>query len=871
MAKPKTKRAASAAIKKTPAEARAAAKPAPRAPAKAKGKAKGVGRAKHDDATDLDDLEATTADEGGAGDDDEEDADDAPVAKGRKKRHLVVVESPAKAKTIKKYLGAGFQVKASVGHVMDLPKSKMGVDLEGDFTPQYVVMPSKTKVIAEIKKAAQNADKVFLAPDPDREGEAIAWHIAEQIKDVNTNVHRVLFNEITKKGITQALAQPTSLDEHKYDAQQSRRILDRLVGYQISPILWKKVKRGLSAGRVQSVAVRIVVEREREIAAFVPVEYWTVDAECQGPVPPPFQARLWRWKGEKAELGIKAQADEVVSALSAAKARVEKVERKERRRNPAAPFTTARIQQEAARKLRYTAKKTMALAQRLYEGVELGEEGPVGLITYMRTDSVRLADEAISAVRTYIGERFGAAFLPAEPIVYKSAKQAQGAHEAIRPTSTRFDPDTVRRLMVEPLAARVRAGEKSIDMQEKLRDAEDQLKLYTLIWNRFVACQMAPAVYDQTAVDIVAGPATLRATGQIMKFAGFTQVYLEAESDDDDKQKSDEQDRLLPPLAEGDAIELIKILPEQHFTQPPARFSEASLVKELEEKGIGRPSTYASIMSTIQDRGYVEKRDGRFFPTELGSLVNDLLVSAFPDILNVDFTAQMEERLDRVEEGQDGMVEVLRGFYAPFKADLAHAEEHMRDVKREEIPTDLVCEKCGSPMVIKWGRNGQFLACTGYPECKNTKEFTRGYDGEIKVVAEEKTDEKCDTCGSEMKVKRGRFGAFLACTRYPECTGTKPISLGVTCPKPGCGGYLTEKRSRRGKPFYGCSNWPKTKCDFVSWDKPFPEACPQCGAAFLVKRELKRGATVRCLTEGCGYKRVDGTVTENDLADGDAA
>jgi DNA topoisomerase-1 len=801
------------------------------------------------------------------------DGDGASASgKKRRQRSLVVVESPAKARTIKKYLGAGFQVKASVGHIMDLPKSKMGVDIEGgDFTPQYVVMPSKVKVIDEIRKAAADADRVFLAPDPDREGEAIAWHIAEQIKDVNTDVQRVLFNEITKKGITEALQKPTVLDAKKYDAQQARRILDRLVGYQISPILWKKVKRGLSAGRVQSVAVRIVVEREKEIAAFVPEEYWTVDVECLGQTPPPFTARLLRWKGEKADLKVKADADEVVAALGGADARVERVERKERRRNPAAPFTTARLQQESARKLRYTAKKTMALAQRLYEGVDLGEEGPVGLITYMRTDSVRLADEAVAELRAYIEERFGKTFLPDEPNVYKSAKQAQGAHEAIRPTSTRFDPDTVRRLMVEPLAARVKAGEKSIDLMEKLRDAEDQLKLYTLIWNRFVACQMAPAVYDQTSVDIAAGPATLRATGQVMKFAGFTQVYLEAETDDEAQAKAEEQDKLLPPLAEGEAITLQKILPEQHFTQPPPRFTEASLVKELEEKGIGRPSTYAAIMSTIQDRGYVEKRDGRFHPTELGTLVNDLLVSAFPDILNVDFTAQMEERLDRVEEGSDGMVDILRGFYGPFKKDLAHADEHMRDVKREEIPTDLTCEKCGKPIVIKWGRNGQFLACTGYPACKNTKEFTRGYDGEIRIVEEEKTDEKCDQCGAEMKVKRGRFGSFLACTRYPECKGTKPISLGVACPKPGCGGYLTEKRSKRNKPFYGCSNWSKTKCDFVSWDKPFAEACPQCGAPFLVKKELKRGATVRCIAEGCGYKRVEGTVTENDLADGDAA
>ncbi len=779
-----------------------------------------------------------------------------------KEKTLVVVESPAKAKTIKKYLGKGYAVKASVGHVMDLPKSKIGVDVDDDFKPQYVVIKTKQKVIDEIRKSASLVENVLLAPDPDREGEAIAWHIQEQIKDVNSNIQRVLFNEITKKGITEALKHPTALDGKKYDAQQARRILDRLVGYQISPILWKKVKRGLSAGRVQSVAVRIVVERDVAIAAFVPVEYWTVDAECDAGAPPPFVARLFKWKGDKAELKVKADADEIVVALAPGKATVDKVERKERRRNPAAPFITSRLQQEAARKLRYTAKKTMALAQRLYEGVELGEEGPTGLITYMRTDSVRLSDDAIADARDYIGSRYGKDFLPEAPVVYKVAKQAQGAHEAIRPTSTKYDPETVRKMLIGPLLEKQKVGDKSatqsIDLDEKIRDAEDQLKLYTLIWNRFIACQMNPAIYDQTSVDLVCGEVTLRATGQIMKFAGFTQVYLEAESDDEAAQRAEEQDKLLPPLKEGQVVVLTKINPEQHFTQPPPRFTEASLVKELEEAGIGRPSTYASIMSTIQDRGYVEKREGRFFPTELGTLVNELLVAAFPDILNVDFTRDMEERLDKVEEGEDDWVKVLRQFYDPFKKDLAHADEHMRDVKREEIPTQFVCEKCGGPMVIKWGKNGQFIACQKYPECKNTKEFTRGYDGELKIVIPPTTEEKCDLCSSAMLYKRGRFGAFLACSTYPECKGTKPISLGVTCPKEGCGGYLTEKRSKRGKVFYGCSNYSKTKCDFVSWDMPIAEACPECKAPFLVKRLLKRGEVVRCLTKDCMFKRQAG-------------
>jgi DNA topoisomerase-1 len=781
-------------------------------------------------------------------------------------KSLLVVESPAKARTIKKYLGSAFLVKASVGHIKDLPKSKMGVDPKKGFKPTYVVIRNKAKVISEIRDAAAKVDKVFLAPDPDREGEAIAFHIADEIKDITTNVQRVLINEITKKGVTEALARPTSLDGNKYDAQQARRVLDRLVGYEISPVLWNKVKRGLSAGRVQSVAVRIVVERERDISAFNPEEYWTIDADLQGQTPPPFVARLARWNGDKVELRVQADTQEIVADIEHGPLVVEKVERKERRRNAPAPFITSRLQQEAARKLRFTAKKTMALAQKLYEGVDLGEEGPVGLITYMRTDSVRISDDALAEVRSYIEGRYGPDYLPAEPVVYKVAKQAQGAHEAIRPTSMRFDPDTVRRLLLAPLAGKDTEGAHGVNIHDKLDEYEDELRLYTLIWNRFVACQMTPAVYDQTGVDIAAGRATLRASGQVMKFAGFTRVYLEAETDDEAAQRAEEQDKVLPALVEGETLSLLALRPEQHFTQPPPRFTEASLVKELEDKGIGRPSTYAAIMSTIQDRGYVEKREGRFFPTELGTLVNDLLVSAFPDIINVDFTAGLEARLDRVEEGHDDWVDVLNGFYAPFQKDLAAAAETMRDVKREEIPTDLTCEKCGGPMVIKWGRNGSFIACKNYPECKNTKEFLRLADGTIKVIEEKTTDEKCDLCGAEMKVKRGRFGEFLACSRYPECKGTKPVSIGVPCPKEGCGGFLTAKRSRRGKTFYGCSNYSKTKCDFVTWDLPIPETCPSCGAPFLVRRELRSGASIRCVKEGCGYSRREGLAGEDEPA-----
>jgi DNA topoisomerase-1 len=771
-------------------------------------------------------------------------------------KSLLVVESPAKARTIKKYLGNAFIVKASVGHIKDLPKSKMGVDTANDFQPEYVVIRNKAKIIAEIRHAAENVDKVFLAPDPDREGEAIAFHIADEIKGVNDNIYRVLINEITKKGVTEALSRPTTLDGHKYDAQQARRILDRLVGYQISPVLWDKVKRGLSAGRVQSVAVRIVVERDKDISAFKPQEYWTVDVDLEGKTPPPFAARLHRWNGEKKELNVEADTRDVVGDIEKGPLVVDKVERKERRRNPAPPFITSRLQQEAARKLRFTAKKTMAVAQRLYEGVDLGEEGPVGLITYMRTDSVRISDDALAEVRAYVRGRFGDEYIPDEPIVYKISKQAQGAHEAIRPTMLKYDPDTLRRLLITPLEGQDTEGAHGVNVHEKLEDYEDLLKLYTLVWNRFIACQMTPAVYDQTSVDIAAGRATLRASGQIMKFPGFTRIYLEAETDDEAAQKAEEQDKVLPLLEEGETVSLVSVRPEQHFTQPPPRFTEASLVKELEDKGIGRPSTYAAIMSTIQDRGYVEKREGRFFPTELGTLVNDLLVRAFPDIINVDFTAEMEERLDKVEEGTDDWVDVLKKFYGPFQKDLEAAALNMRDVKREEIPTDFICERDGGQMVIKWGRNGSFLACKNYPECKNTKEFMRLGDGSLKILEEKTTDQKCDLCGADMKVKRGRFGEFVACSRYPECTGTKPISVGVDCPKEGCGGFLTAKRSRRGKVFYGCSNYSKTKCDFVTWDLPIPEACPSCAAPFLVKKENRSGTVVKCLT--CAYVRREG-------------
>ncbi|MGN6109457.1 MAG: type I DNA topoisomerase [Kofleriaceae bacterium] len=748
---------------------------------------------------------------------------------------LVVVESPAKARTIGKYLGSGYTVKASVGHVRDLPKSKIGVDFDNGFEPSYEVIEGKKKVVAEIRKAARENEIVYLASDPDREGEAIAWHIAEEIKGENQNLRRILINEITKKGVAAAIAAPREIDMDKTNAQQTRRILDRLVGYEISPILWNKVQRGLSAGRVQSVAVRMVCEREEEIKAFKPEEYWSVEATCRAAVPPPFEARIWRWKGEKAEPKTQVEAAEIAAELAAGAAVDATVDKKERRKKAQAPFITSRLQQDAARKLRFSAKRTMALAQRLYEGVELGDEGPTGLITDMRTDSTRISDDALAAVRQHIGETYGNEYLPAEPNTYGNKERAQDAHEAIRPTQMEWTPERVATALAEH------------------PEGPELIKLYTLIWQRFVASQMVPAVYDATTVDMDRGAAVLRATGQVLKFAGYTKVYEVAETDDAKAEAAESADRLLPPLEVGDSIVLESIRPEQHFTQPPPRYSEASLVKELEERGIGRPSTYASIMSTIVDRGYVEKKEARFWPTELGILVNGLLVESFPEIVSSDFTAKMESDLDKVEEGSRDWRALLGGFYAPFKDELEKARTEMRDVKREEIPTEWVCEKCGKPMVIKWGRNGSFLACQGYPECRNTQEVVKNLDGTWEKVPVQTTDEVCETCGAPMTIKRGRFGTFLACTRYPECKTTKAISLGVKCPRPGCGGFIAEKRSRRGKPFYGCSNWAKKQCDFVAWDRPVPQPCPICNAKFVVKKENKRGVMLRCLE--CDWKQ----------------
>jgi DNA topoisomerase-1 len=775
----------------------------------------------------------------------------APAARA----NLVIVESPAKAKTIKKYLGRAYDVKASVGHVKDLPKSKMGVDVEHGFKPQYEAIKGKAKVLSDIKRAAHGAQHVYLATDPDREGEAIAWHIAEEIgaEGGDERVQRVLFHEITKSAILKAIAEPLALDRKKFDSQQARRILDRLVGYQISPILWKKVRRGLSAGRVQSVAVRMVVEREREIQAFVPEEYWTLEALLAANVPPEFIARLIKVDGQKIELKEGAVTQKIVDELAGASWSVAAVEKKERRRNPPPPFTTAKLQQEAANRLHFTAKKTMTLAQRLYEGVELGEEGAVGLITYMRTDSVRLSTEAVDGARRFIETTYGKDHLPETPNVFKARKAAQEAHEAVRPTTLEWTPERVA-----PFLEAI--GER------------DMVRLYELIWNRFIACQMVPAIYDQTTADIQAARATFRASGSVLKLPGYLAVYgaqrpedeAGAEDKDDKKEEGDgaakeegskNKENFLPPLEVGQSLACKKLDPQQHFTQPPPRFNESSLIKELEEKGIGRPSTYAAILSTIQDKGYVEKMEAKNFkPTELGLLVTDELVKGFPREMDVAFTAGMEEKLDDIEEGNAKWQKVLGDFYETFKEDLAKAEVTMRDVKRQEIATEHACEKCGKPMVIKWGRNGEFLACSGYPECRNTMNFRRE-EGRVVPIkeAEITTNEICPNCGAPMVVKRGRFGRFLACSKYPECKTSKPISIGVTCPK-ACGGYISERRSKRGRTFYGCSSYPK--CDFVSWDKPRNEACPKCATNYLLEKFSKRdGPFIACSNKECDYRR----------------
>jgi DNA topoisomerase I len=802
---------------------------------------------------------------------------------------LVIVESPAKAKTINKYLGRDYKVIASMGHVRDLPKSKLGVDVDEDFAPEYVVIPDRAKVIKELKAAAKGVDDIFVATDPDREGEAIGWHLAEELGGKKRKIRRLMFNEITKKAILEAMKHPGEIDMQMVDAQQARRVLDRLVGYKISPILWDKVRRGLSAGRVQSVALKIICDREREIESFKPEEYWNVTARLAGPQPPEFDARLVRKGNAAAKVTNEAEAKRVMADLAKADFVISSIAQKERKKTSAPPFITSKLQQAS----RFPVKKTMMIAQQLYEGIELpGEEAAVGLITYMRTDSVRVADQALTDVREFIGDTYGAPFVPAEANRFKVKTSAQDAHEAIRPTFMKYSPESVRAQLTQ-----------------------DQYYLYRLIWNRFVASQMTPATFDDTTVDITAADYLFRAKGSVPKFAGWLAVYDNTTTEAEESERTekptvnqsvapsaDADDEtasgVLPVLSEGQKLKVREIRPDQKFTQPPARYNEGSLVKALEENGIGRPSTYASIISVLQARDYVNKVEARFWPTILGRrLVEKLLTPAFDDILEVAYTAKMEEELDDIEKGKAKYADVLKAFYKDFKKDLKRAEKEMPNFKEgqptgvtcdkcnqgemvekagkfgiflacsrypdcdntKEIETpnapstdelDEACENCGKPMIVKRGRFGMFLACTGYPECKTTRKIIQSKTGVSAAKPDLILDEKCPTCGKNLVVKQGRYGEFTACTGYPDCRYVKQKLTGIKCPKDG--GDVAERKSKRGKEFYGCVNYPK--CDFTLWNKPVEEPCPKCKWPFLTEKITKRhGRQLICANEECDF------------------
>jgi len=757
---------------------------------------------------------------------------------------LIIVESPAKARTLKRYLGKNFEVKASVGHVRDLPVSKLGVDIDNDFKPQYVTIKGKNKIITDLKKAAQKADEIILAPDPDREGEAIAWHIAQCLRTIKKPIHRALFHELTKKAIVAAISNSTEIDRKLFEAQQARRILDRLVGYQISPILWKKVKRGLSAGRVQSVAVRMICEREAEILSFQSEEYWSIEEYLESGENSFFTAQLDQIAGEKAKINNEEEAGKIVEALGRAEHRVSNVEKKKRQRRPSPPFITSTLQQDANRKLRSSAKKTMSIAQKLYEGIELGDEGPTGLITYMRTDSIRVNDEALTQVRNYIQSAYGDKFLPNKPVKYKTSKSAQDAHEAIRPTDVSLTP--------EKLAARL---------------DKDSLALYSLIWKRFVASQMTAAVYDQTTIFITADKYQLKAVGSIMRFQGFMTLYVESVDDTglsspgEDKKAEDsllagaDKQIILPDLKQGEQLKVLEISPKQHFTQPPPRYNEASLVKALEENGVGRPSTYAAIISTIVDKEYVVLKQRKFMPTDLGKLVNELLVEHFPAIMSVEFTASMEGKLDKVEEGKVAWLDILKKFYTPFKQSLDEAKQQMKSVKRQATPTDIKCKLCDGTMVIRWGRMGEFLACEKYPTCKYTQNFKKTDAGAIVPLEREEAEssgEVCEKCGRPMVFKHGRYGKFLACSGYPACKHIRSQGTGVPCPEEGCTGEVIQKVSKKGKVFYSCNRYPQ--CKFALWDKPVNKKCPRCDSPYLLEKHLKnREPFLQCPDKSCTY------------------
>ncbi len=731
-------------------------------------------------------------------------------------KSLIIVESPAKVKTIRKFLGPEYMVEASVGHVRDLPSSSLGVDEDKGFAPHYQIIPGKEKVVSELKAAAEKADTVYLAPDPDREGEAIAWHVEELLRDKAKDIKRIQFNEITKRAVLEALKHPRDVDRDLVHAQQARRILDRLVGYKISPLLWRTVKRGISAGRVQSVALRLIVDREGEREAFVPEEYWVFRALVQGSIGEEFRLNLVKHRGKKVAIGSLAEARALEEEVQGKPFDVTKVDSKLRERQPQPPFTTSTLQQAANQRLGYGAKRTMGIAQRLYEGIEMGDGNVTALITYMRTDSVRISDEAQAAAATYIREQFGDKYLPGEERVYKAKASAQDAHEAIRPVDVSLVPDMVRPSLTA-----------------------EQYNLYKLIWCRFVASQMAQAVYRDTTITAECGETQWQTKGQCQVFDGWQKVL------------PGEKDNLLPELEAGESLAVHAIEKEQKFTQPPARYSEASLVRTLEELGIGRPSTYATIISTLEDRGYVEKREKAFVPTELGRVVCRQLLENFAKLMDVHFTAQMEGALDKVAEGQEGWDELLSTFMDDFNPTLESADKNMKTVKGG-METELRCPECGEPLLIRFGKAGAFLACKAYPTCKYSSNFVRDEHGHLSIApVQQIVVGICPQCGSDLVLKRSRTGSrFIACSGYPECHYAAPFSTHVKCPK--CGkGEIVEKSSKKGRIFYSCSTYPA--CDFSTWNEPVARECPECKSPYLVVRTTKQGTVLACPNRECGY------------------
>ena len=723
-------------------------------------------------------------------------------------KSLVIVESPTKAKTISKILGAGYIVKASVGHIFDLPKDRLGVDIYSGFKPQYQCIKGKGKIIQELKEAAAKSSHILIATDPDREGEAIAHHIYTVVAEAGKPIDRVLFHEITPNAVSHAVENPHQIDSKKVDAQQARRVLDRLVGYLVSPILWKTIAKGLSAGRVQSVALRMICERQAEIRLFKTQEYWTIDASLAAESVNPFRARAVSFKSKKLTIPHKSAADTHLKYLQQAEYTLKDRKVKNTKRLPKPPFTTSTLQQEAGNRLRFPNTKTMRIAQSLYEGVELGVKGSTGLITYMRTDSVRVAPEAVSRVREYIADTYGVEYIPMKPRIYSSKGRTQEAHEAIRPTDIRLEPQKVKKFLTK-----------------------EQFVLYQLIYNRFVASQMADAVFKQTTLIIYAGEYEFRAVGSEPIFRGFLQVWSENGGDDPKDEKKTEKPAKIPAnISVGQTLDLKELIPEQHFTEPPPRFTESSLVKALEENGVGRPSTYAAIISVLYERKYVQQNERALDPTELGETVNNILISNFPDIFSVDFTANMENRLDKVEAGDLFWDKVVDDFYQPFNHTLEAIKSRKDEIRRSlQEPTGEKCEKCGGELVIRWGKNGKFIACSNFPKCRNTKPLNN--------EVPEKSDKKCPDCGGVLLVKNGRFGRFLGCSDYPKCKHVEPIDLGITCPQTDCDGRIVERRTKKGKTFFGCNKYPD--CKFISWEKPVNQHCPECGSPYMVIRRQK--------------------------------